>query len=156
MDWTIFRIPVGILFALVVLVLPPSAEAQDMPREQLTVSGASGSHVFDVEVAANDVHRARGLMFRTEMAADAGMLFVFNSEGERYFWMKNTPLPLDIIFISADGRIVRIARSTTPFSEKLVPSRGAAMFVLEINAGLSDSLGITEGDRVSSPSMRTS
>lgn len=154
MDWKFLRSVASALFGLLFLVLPHAADAQEMPREQLTVTGASGSHEFSVEVAANDAHRARGLMFRTEMAAEAGMLFVFDGEGERYFWMKNTPLPLDIIFIAADGRIVHIARSTTPYSEKLVPSRGAAMYVLEINAGLSDSLRITEGDRVTSPSIK--
>ncbi|MEP3665528.1 MAG: DUF192 domain-containing protein, partial [Roseibium sp.] len=90
-----------------------------------------------------------------EMGPDTGMLFVFQSEDQRYFWMKNTPLPLDIIFIGADGAIVSIAAGTTPFSTDTIPSGKPARFVLELNAGRAAELGIKAGDTASSPSMTT-
>ena len=127
---------------------------QRLAVERLTVASADGELVFEVEVAANDLQRARGLMFREQMAADHGMLFVFESEGERYFWMKNTPLPLDIIYIAENGRIVSIAADTEPFSEAVIPSRKPARFVLELNAGTARKQGIAIGDTVSSPSMQ--
>lgn len=126
----------------------------DLPVEQLVVETDGGPLEFKVEVAATDAHRARGLMFREEMAEDAGMLFIFDSEGDRYFWMKNTPLSLDIIFIAADGVIVNIAEATTPFSEKIVASTGPAKYVLEVLAGTSERLGIKAGDEVRSTSMK--
>ncbi len=125
----------------------------ELPVETLMVRSGDREHRFEVEVAATDRERAKGLMFREEMAADHGMLFIFEGEGDRYFWMKNTPLPLDIIYISAAGRIVSIAADTTPFSEEVVPSGAPARYVLELNAGTSARLEIAPGDTVSSPSM---
>ncbi|MET1415374.1 DUF192 domain-containing protein [Roseibium sp. HPY-6] len=133
------------------------AFAQDaqpqLPQEELNVQSGETAHRFQVEIAATDRQRSRGLMFREEMAADHGMLFIFESEGDRYFWMKNTPLPLDIIYIAANGAIVSIAADTTPFSEKTIPSGAPAQYVLELNAGTAAKLGIDVGDKVSSPSM---
>lgn len=126
---------------------------EGLPVETLVVTTRNGQHEFQVEVASTDVQRAKGLMHREEMAESAGMLFVFEASGDRYFWMKNTPLSLDIIFISDGGRIVRIAEDTVPFSEKIIPSRLPAKYVLELNAGTSMKLGISEGDLVSAPSM---
>lgn len=126
---------------------------KDLPTETLMILSGETQHRFTVEVAARDTERARGLMFREHMAQDTGMLFIFEEEGERYFWMKNTPLPLDIIFISEAGRIVSIAADTTPFSEATIPSGKPARFVLELNAGATAELGIEAGDTVSSPSM---
>ncbi|WP_297586674.1 DUF192 domain-containing protein [Roseibium sp.] len=125
-----------------------------MLQEDLTIQTADGELTFVVEVAANDIERARGLMFREEMAENQGMLFIFESEGERFFWMKNTPLPLDIIYISTAGKIVSIAEDTTPFSEAVIPSGKPARFVLELNAGTSQKLAIAIGDHVTSPSMQ--
>ena len=104
-------------------------------------------------MAVTAPERSRGLMFREEMAADHGMLFIFETEGDRYFWMKNTPLPLDIIYIDATGKIVSIAADTTPFSEQTIPSGAPAKYVLELNAGTSAERGIGVGDTVSSASM---
>lgn len=125
----------------------------DLPMEDLSIVSAEATHEFKVEVASTDRQRAQGLMLRETMAGDHGMLFVFDAEGDRYFWMKDTPLSLDIIFADADGVIVRIAERTTPFSQKIIPSREAAMFVLELNAGQSEKLGISAGDRLVSPSI---
>ena len=136
---------------------PISAGANDgqetLPQENLNIRTTDNDLTFVVEVAATDLQRARGLMFREEMAEDHGMLFIFEGEGERFFWMKNTPLPLDIIYISTAGRIVSIAEDTTPFSEAVIPSGEPARFVLELNAGTSRNLAIAVGDQVTSPSM---
>ncbi len=148
------------LCMLVFSVLTPAwaqngaTDAEKLPEETLVIRSGVTDHRFVVEVAATDRDRARGLMFREEMAADHGMLFVFEGEGDRYFWMKNTPLPLDIIFIGGDGGIVSIAADTTPFSEAVIPSKLPAKYVLEVNAGTAASLGVKAGDKVSSPSMK--
>ena len=109
---------------------------------------ANGTHQFTVEIADDPVERARGLMYREEMARDHGMLFDFAREGEQAFWMKNTPLPLDIIFIRADGTVVSIAADTTPYSTESIPSEGPARFVLEVNAGVAADIGLAPGDRL--------
>ncbi len=129
------------------------AQTAKMRTEPLTVTSGGRVHDFTVEVAETAEDRARGLMFREFMAEDHGMLFVFEASREQHFWMKNTPLPLDILFIARGGTIVRIAENTTPFSEKHIPSYSPAKFVLELNAGLTEKLGIKAGDRVSSASM---
>lgn len=127
---------------------PATEQTQRLPIEQLTVETASGARSFDVEIADEELERNRGLMFRREMASDHGMLFDFDPPRPVGFWMRNTHLSLDIIFIGSDGRILNIAESTTPYSEANIPSHGAARGVLEINAGLSRELGIAPGDRV--------
>lgn len=103
---------------------------------------------FRVEVAASPEAQARGLMFRTELGDDEGMLFPSAVPGPRSFWMKNTPLSLDIIFIGPDGRIANIAADTVPYSLDSVSSDGPASAVLELRAGRARELGIVPGDRV--------
>ena len=93
-------------------------------------------------------------MFRTQMARDHGMLFDFKREQPVYFWMKNTYLSLDMIFVKADGTILSIAENTTPLSEATVPSGGPVRFVFEVVAGTSKRLGIAPGDKVVHPLMR--
>lgn len=124
--------------------------APDLRREALFVISASGRHRFDVEIAETPRARARGLMFRETLAADAGMLFDFQEEREVAFWMRNTLIPLDMIFIEASGRIAHIARETVPLSEELVPSRAVVRFVLEVPGGTAARLGIVPGDVVRS------
>lgn len=139
------------IFLLLVL-LPASAFAQSgqtFEKSRLTVETARGqSFDFDVELALTPAQQAQGLMHREEMAADAGMLFVFPRARPASFWMKNTILPLDIIFIGPDGAILNIAKRTTPMSTESVPSDGEAKAVLELNAGVTDLLNIRPGDRV--------
>lgn len=108
----------------------------------------SGTHRFTVEIADDPIERARGLMFREEMARDHGMLFDFAGEDHRAFWMMNTPLPLDIIFIRGDGTVDSIAADTTPFSTDSIPSDGPARFVLEVNAGVAADIGLAPGDHL--------
>lgn len=143
----------ALLLSLLALAAQPSL-GEELRRDKLAVELADGSrHEFTVEVADTPQARGTGLMFRKELAEDAGMLFDFHREEPVYFWMKNTYVPLDMIFIAADGRIVRIAENTTPLSEKVVPSREPARYVLEVIAGTSQRLGIAPGDRVAGPAL---
>jgi len=134
--------------------LPAAAQSQSapaaetLPADQLRVETSSGSHTFTVEIADDPVERARGLMYRETMAEDAGMLFIFAREGERAFWMQNTILPLDIIYADAQGVVVSIAKDTTPYSTATIPSEGPAQYVLEVNAGIADTIGLAPGDRL--------
>ena len=125
-------------------------------RVQVTIEGASGKHVFRVETARTAAEQQRGLMYRTDIPADGGMLFApYPPEGgaprEASFWMQNTPSPLDIIFIRENGTIARIAENTTPYSTDPIPSGEPVAAVLEINGGRAGALGIVEGDRVNWP-----
>jgi uncharacterized membrane protein (UPF0127 family) len=101
-----------------------------------------------VEIADTDSSRARGLMERTELPDDAGMLFLFEEERPQSFWMANTPLALDIIFADADQRIVSMTKYTTPYSQEQVTSGVPAQYVLEVPAGYADRIGIIEGQRL--------
>lgn len=114
----------------------------------LTVTHGSKRHAFRVEVARTGPEQARGLMFRTAMGADEGMIFPMNPPRDAAFWMKNTVIPLDIIFVGTDGRILNIAANAVPYSEQPLPSAGAVKAVLELNGGRAAKLGIVPGDRV--------
>lgn len=141
------------LGALAVAALSASATAAGADDSRVVIETASGPRAFTVEIADDPQERARGLMHRRELAPDAGMLFVYDSPQEATFWMKNTPLPLDILFADEAGVIISIARQTTPFSLRNIPSGGAVRGVLEINGGLSDELGVVEGDRMRHPAF---
>jgi uncharacterized protein len=116
--------------------------------QPLEIASKSGVHVFAVELASTPQEQATGLMFRRELPEGQGMLFDFHREQPTSFWMKNTYIPLDMIFIRGDGRILRIAENTVPLSETLVPSGGPVRAVLEVIAGTAKKLGIAPGDRV--------
>jgi hypothetical protein len=119
-----------------------------LPMEDLAVETAHGVQRFHVEIADNNAEREQGLMYRRSMPADHGMLFDFNPPQQVSFWMHNTLLPLDIIFIGEDGRILNIAANATPFSDDNIPSAGPVRGVLELNAGRAAALDILPGDRV--------
>lgn len=146
-----------LLAAAFVLVLTACAQsngpvdAAGNPLEPLTVVTSTGEHEFLVEIADEEAERERGLMFRPPLEDDRGMLFQFPDVAERGFWMKDTPSSLDIIYIAADGRIVSIARHTTPYSQTIIPSNGGASGVLELRAGRSDEIGAQPGDIVRHP-----
>ncbi len=127
--------------------------AVEFPRAELFIDTPRGAHRFEVEVARTNVKRARGLMFRTRLAPDAGMLFVYERHGPVVMWMKNTLISLDMLFIAADGRIVRIAANTTPLSEKMISSGSPVRAVLELPAGTAARLGIAPGGRVRSDAL---
>jgi uncharacterized protein len=120
-------------------------------QQTLEIATKTGVHVFAVEIADNDAERAKGLMYRRELPEGQGMLFDFHREQEVSFWMQNTYIPLDMVFIRSDGRILRIAESTEPLSTRLIPSGGPVRAVLEVIGGTTRKLGIAPGDRVASP-----
>jgi len=119
--------------------------------QPLEIASKSGVHVFAVELASTPQEQATGLMFRRELPEGRGMLFDFHRDQPTSFWMKNTYIPLDMIFIRGDGRILRIAENTVPLSETLIPSGGPVRAGLEVIAGTAKRLGIAPGDRVGHP-----
>ena len=119
--------------------------------QPLEIVTKSGVQVFSVEMATTEEEKTTGLMYRKELADGKGMLFDFSPEQEVSMWMKNTYISLDMIFIRADGRILRIAENTEPMSTKIIPSRGLAKGVLEVIAGTAQKYGIAPGDRVAHP-----
>jgi len=128
---------------------PLGVSAAGLEQVPLTIASKGKVHRFTVEIAATDDQQQTGLMNRQEMAADHGMIFPFDSPRIASFWMKNTYIPLDLIFVRADGRIANIAENAVPMSLEPIYSDGDVTAVLEINGGKSAELGIGPGDRVS-------
>ena len=126
-----------------------AATAQALLPE--TIRTATGERQVRVEVARTSEEQAQGLMYRTSLPDDGGMLFPFDPPRPASFWMKNTVIPLDMIFIRADGTIARIAENTVPYSLTGVTSGEPVVAVLELAGGKSSEAGIAEGDRVSWP-----
>lgn len=140
----LFQNPISAIFALTLMV-PLPALADD---GQLVVHTGEADHPFTVEVVDTPEGRAQGLMFRAELAPDAGMLFDFHDARPVSFWMRNTLIPLDMIFIRSDGTIANIKVKAEPLDLTSVPSDGPVEFVLEIAGGRSEELGIEAGDSV--------
>lgn len=146
----------AMLLAAALAVTGLAACAEPIPSDQsadssLIIETSSGVHVFSVELADTEERRRTGLMFREDLALDSGMLFDFESPRVITMWMRNTPLPLDMIFIGPGGRVVSVAENTVPFSEAIVSSRYPASSVFEVNAGTAKRIGIKVGDTVSHP-----
>ena len=147
--------------ALALAACSPQAPAQNAPLEEsaqtglqrvpLTIHSSSGDHRFTVNVAATPEQQQRGLMFVRSLAPDRGMIFTYDPPQNVAFWMKNTFIPLDMLFIRADGRIARIAANTVPHSLDPVPSREPVVAVLEIRGGRAAELGVRAGDLVEWP-----
>ena len=114
----------------------------------LTITSLGKTHTFQVEVARSPQEQARGLMFRTEMGSDEGMLFPYAQPQILSFWMKNTVLSLDLVFIGPDRRVVNVAANAVPYSEAPILSDAPAIATLELNAGRARELGIVAGARV--------
>ena len=146
------RLVIGALALLVVAAIAPVRA--DSGLETLEIVTASGVKTFQVEVMRTESERARGLMFRRFMPEDRGMLFDFKIEQPVMMWMKNTYLPLDMIFISRGGKVVSIARDAEPMSETIIPSGGPAYAVLELNAGAAARIGLKAGDQLRHPIFR--
>ena len=139
---------VGVLF----LAFPAAGRGAELSRSPLSIRTADGiEQRFTVELASTGPEREQGLMFRTTLAPDAGMLFDFKEVEPVVMWMKDTTLPLDMLFIAQDGRIVRIAERTVPFSLTMISSGGPVLGVLELNGGTASRLKIKPGDRVIHP-----
>jgi len=126
---------------------PKPVVRKDAQLVFMSSKGATRARI-DVEIAERAEDRMRGLMFREHLEEDQGMLFLFPTEEPLSFWMKDTPLPLDIIFLSAERTIVTIQKNTVPFSEASVPSDRPARYVVEVNAGFADRHRLAPGDRV--------
>jgi uncharacterized membrane protein (UPF0127 family) len=127
------------------------AGAQAASIQPLEIVTKSGVQVFAVELATTEQEKETGLMYRKELADGKGMLFDFSPEQQVSMWMKNTFISLDMIFIRADGRILRIAENTEPQSTRIIASGGLAKGVLEVIAGTAKKYGIAPGDRVAHP-----
>jgi uncharacterized protein len=137
-----------LIFALVLTLASAATFGANLPRDVLLVETASSQYRFEVEVADDPGERAQGLMYRRSLADNAGMLFIYPRPQPVEFWMKNTPLPLDIVFVRQDGTIARIAENTVPMSEDLIPSGEPVRAVLEVKGGTMRQLGVAAGDRV--------
>ena len=153
---------IALVAAALVTACSPQPAAQPTPAAQrqaghpvsglkvipLTVTTSSGEHDLRVEVASSSQEQAQGLMFRTAMGANEGMLFPRNPPDVASFWMKNTPLSLDIVFIGTDRKVINVAANTVPYSLDPVGARGLTSAVLELNAGRAAELGIRPGTKV--------
>ena len=144
-------IPVLFRFLTVLLLagLPQVSLAVAGDDDVVVITTRNGSVAFSVEVAVTPQERSVGLMHRRELAADHGMIFDFRAEQNVLMWMRNTYLPLDMLFIDASGAIRHIAKRTIPLSERTISSPVPVRYVLEINGGLADKLKIAIGDTVS-------
>lgn len=140
-----------LLLALVLLVVPACRAEETVKLEPLQIVSANGTrHSFRTEIADTVEKRTIGMMFRKKMDKDFAMLFVFDGDGEQEhsFWMKNTMIPLDIVFIGKDGTIRHIHPEAKPYDETGIPSEGLAFSVLEIKGGRAAKLGLKPGDVV--------
>lgn len=123
-------------------------------HDSLVLRTTDGTELtFDIELAVSPQQQAQGLMYRRSLAAEAGMLFVYRPARPVSMWMKNTLIPLDMLFIAADGEIVKIAERTVPLSLTSISSDQTVRGVLELNGGTADRLGIRPGDRVLHPAF---
>jgi uncharacterized membrane protein (UPF0127 family) len=126
------------------------AMPHELHPEPLVVETSTGERRIEVEIADETHERTQGLMFRQDLPQDRGLLFVFERTGRLAFWMKNTPLPLDLVFIAENGRVAAI-RQGEPFSETSISPPNPARFVLELNRGQAAALGIRPGTRLRHP-----
>jgi uncharacterized protein len=144
-----------VLTGMVLVGLPALAAQQfaSFAKGDLTIQTAAGPQKFTIELATDEAQREQGLMYRTRMPADAGMLFIYPHEQPVAMWMKNTNLPLDMLFITADGHIRSISERAVPQSLAIIPSEGPVKAALELNAGTVERLGIKLGDTVSATGL---
>lgn len=141
-----------ILIALSLLAFAPALAADS--REELAIVTAHGRHIFRVEIADDPDERMQGLMFRKSLAPDAGMLFLSGRTEMQSFWMKNTEIPLDLLFIAKNGRIADLHERSVPFSLQPIASKVPVWAVLEVVGGTVAKLGVKPGDRVEHRAFR--
>lgn len=141
----------GVMLAVAALLTgsSPAMAQQSFTMSSVEIDTAAGGHFrFKTELAETQAQHQQGLMYRRVMAPDAGMLFIFDKPQQAAFWMKNTFIPLDMLFVAADGRIASIHANAVPQSEATIPSNAVIKAVLEINGGMAARLGIRPGDTV--------
>lgn len=136
------------LFGASIVAIASTTALADGTLHKLQIETASGSHVFKVALAKTEPEREKGLMYRRSMPKDQGMLFEYEREEPVIFWMKNTYLRLDMIFIDHAGRVVGIKHDAKPMDETLIPSEAPSTGVLELNAGVAAAIGAKIGDAV--------
>ena len=134
-----------VLFMNVMTILSP---AYALRRETMTLMTAQGERQISVEITESDLEKARGLMFRTKLGDDEGMLFFYDRPLEITMWMRNTYIPLDMVFIRPDGVVQRIVERTEPFSEAIISSMDPVIACLELAGGAAERLGLKVGDRI--------
>lgn len=148
---TFGRSALAALFLFVSLLFNSASAGEIFARESLTLHRQSGGPVvLNVELAVTTAEREQGLMFRRSMGENEGMLFDFGENRVVYMWMRNTPLPLDMLFLDASGAVVHLHENAVPYSETIIPSVEPVRFVLEVPGGTAGRLGIRKGDRASS------
>jgi len=141
-----------VLSGLLVAFAPEAyAQLQTFPKAELTIASASGSYKFTVEVATTPGQMEQGLMFRRSLAADAGMIFDYGVPSLAAMWMKNTLIPLDMLFVDQHGRIINVHERAVPGSLEPIADAAPARAVIELNGGTAARLGIKPGDRVIFP-----
>ena len=138
-------------WAIAAFVASTSSAIANCAPERVDIRGDWGSARFSVEVADDPAERSQGLMNRPSMATGAGMLFVYEQPQRAVFWMKNTLIPLDMLFIDANASIARIHKNAVPMSEAIIESGQAVVGVLELNGGSADYFGIKNGDKIIFP-----
>ena len=141
--------------ALLFLAGGLTTPAEAIRREELKLHTARGVRVINTEITETQEEKALGLMFRTSLADDAGMLFFYETPQEVTMWMRNTYIPLDMVFIDRDGRVVNVAERTVPETLDVIPAAAPAVAVLEVPAGTAARLGIRAGARVLHPFFGT-
>jgi len=148
-SWAVYSWAARLVVLLVALSIGGEAAA-----ESLEFVTATGAHRFEIEMARTEREREVGLMYRRSMPRDHGMLFMFPSEQPVSMWMKNTYIPLDMVFVSRKGRVTNLARNAVPMSETIIPSGPPAFAVIELNAGAARAIGLDVGDQVRHPSFK--
>ncbi|HUI35063.1 MAG TPA: DUF192 domain-containing protein [Stellaceae bacterium] len=141
-----------LVFALLVASLPAVA-LETFKTSELTIVTAAGPHKFTIELALSGPQMEQGLMFRRKLAPDAGMLFDFGTPTNVTMWMKNTLIPLDMLFLDARGRIIDIHERAVPLSLDMIAANAPSRYVIELNGGTVERLGIKPGDRATSPNI---
>ena len=145
--------PGAALVLALALAAGPAAAAQGCQPDEVAFRGPGGQARFRVELAATERDREHGLMDRRTMADGAGMLFVYDRPVHARFWMKDTLIPLDMIFLDTAGRVLRVAADARPMDETIIDGGEGVQFVLEINGGLAARLGIAPGSQMQSPAL---
>lgn len=140
---------------MTVAVVLPLGRATAAGTDTLVLKTESGEHSYTVEIADTDRERATGLMFRRSLPEKSGMIFLYDPPQRVGMWMRNTYIPLDMVFITAEGTVRRIEADTEPFSTDLIGSGGEVAAVLELNAGQAAKIGVKPGDRVIFPGLGT-
>lgn len=151
---TMRRLIISLLMLVTISASPlilPLVAAPEMRMKTIVIVTSTGRHLFAVEIADTPSLRRQGLMQRTQLAPDSGMLFDNGADREMYMWMKDTILSLDMIFIKKDGVVVKVAKKTVPFSESIIASGVPVRGVLEVIAGTADRINLKPGDRIELP-----